>query len=936
MHLIRSKYIALITLAFFMIGLVNIGGLQPAVANDNLANIWQTATAYMDNTIPIVELSDKTDYKFEDIYINSRGQLLVPNADIIGQLEVSTSAYYTGETAEGLYGEIGISIEDLRLGEGNFNLITEINGTYTSYKANNNEVWIPLIVDTTKPHHFKDNPLQEIAIAWETQNYGWTKLNLLPVSSADTILSKNYPAANLRLSPLMYDGEDNIYSDIGAREGILTMADGTTSLKRTSTDLLVKEGNLITLNYVDSLANIQDSVYGTYGIIVLEPETGKDITKLIIKPENKEAYFFEAEYTGITLPLLVDEKAPYNAKTNPIYREIEVAWQEEGAAENDWQRVIIKAVLKTDDFFKRAEVYTGKLELHPSIYHPDTKIIYSDASLSSGELKAKDGSTITKDNLISQSGGIIRLNYADTFMTVSQQVYDVNTSGYLLFELPENIAENEPRFIIKAGEQNPELITLEGDFLPVALLDNGKLLEEIVMAWRTDIGNWLKVTVKPVKEYKKPKVISLHPTGEIVDESAFSPETINGKERYFLRVVFADEGGLTYDSSLIGKIHLTDIFAVGGSRQTMLDGDLLEYASKLTVEEREAFIERYLFRKEAGTASLYIPVRKLLAQANYNVEVPSSLVYYPEGVGNDLIMWSFGTIGSPQVTDISIGSIGEDYDVREPILIYGDYFAASNINVKFNDINAYEVRLREQDGKSYLEVFLPRGRDKLKPGLYNILVIKNNNEIYSQTIYGSFSVVQASSMPMPEDGIRVKGEHRAGDVVSSVKTNADTLILNARYNSSYIDLDLDDLMGEDVLVRKIRLPRNWQNITWLYTTSRWANVSVYQLRSNDNAYNNDEVELRLGRAEPSLIPTLKGGMLNTNFLSPFIEIAGENIDFNYAQVEIPYQNSDGQRIKVLRYDEDYRQWFAQAFTKDLLNAKVSFTTNKKGIYVVVE
>ncbi|NLJ72865.1 MAG: hypothetical protein GX333_07615 [Syntrophomonadaceae bacterium] len=936
MRLIKSKYIALITLAFFMMGLVNIGTLPPAVASDNLANIWQTASAYMDNEITIVELSDITDYNFEEIYINHRGQLLVPNADIIGKLVVSESVYYTGEITDGVYGEIGIIINDIRLGEGNFNLITNIKGVYTAHKANDNRVWIPLIADTSKDHHYKDNPLQEISIAWETQNYGWTKLNILPVSSADTILSKTHPAADLKLSPLMYDDNDNIYSDIGGKTGILTMADATTPLKITSTDLLVQQAASLTLNYADSLAKVQDSVYENHGIIVFLTETEKDISKLIIKPENKEAYFFETDYTGIAVPLLVNEKFPYNAKTNPIYREIEVAWQEEGAEENVWQRVSIKPVLKTDDFFKRAEVYSAKLELHPSIYHPDTKIIYSDASVPTGELKAKDATTITKDNLISQSGGIIRLNYADSFVTVAQKVYDINTTGYLLFELPENIADSDPRFIIKAGEQNPELVTLEGDFLPVPLLAGGDLLEEIVIAWRSDTGDWLKVTIKPIKEYKKPKVISLHPTGEIVDEQAFKPESINGKERYFLRVVFADDGGLTYDSSLIGKMHLTDIFAVGGSRQTMLDGDLLEYASKLTSEEREAFIERYLFRKEAGTASLYIPVRKLLAQANYNVEVPSGLVYYPEGVGNDLIMWSFGTIGSPQITDISIGSIAEDYDVREPILIYGDYFVGSNIDVKFNDIKAYEVRLKEQDGKYYLEVFLPRGRDKLKPGLYNILVIKNDNEIYSQTIYGSFSVVKASSMPMPEDGIRVKGEYRVGDVVSSVKTNADTLILNARYNSSYIDLDLDDLMGEDVLVRKIRLPRNWQNTTWLYTTSRWANVSVYQLQPNDNAYNNDEVELRLGRAEPSLIPTLKRGMLNSNFLSPFIEIGGENIDFNYAQVEIPYQNSDGQRIKVLRYDEDYRQWFAQAFTKDLLNAKVSFTTNKKGIYVVVE
>ncbi|HZK42658.1 MAG TPA: hypothetical protein VFC73_00005, partial [Syntrophomonadaceae bacterium] len=63
---------------------------------------------------------------------------------------------------------------------------------------------------------------------------------------------------------------------------------------------------------------------------------------------------------------------------------------------------------------------------------------------------------------------------------------------------------------------------------------------------------------------------------------------------------------------------------------------------------------------------------------------------------------------------------------------------------------------------------------------------------------------------------------------------------------------------------------------------------------------------------------------------------GENIDFERIDVEIPYFNSDGQRIRVLRYDETYRQWFEQPFTKDLLNSRVSFSSDKGGVFVVVE
>ncbi|HZJ85030.1 MAG TPA: hypothetical protein VFD02_05690, partial [Syntrophomonadaceae bacterium] len=695
----RNKFISLLLIFALSMPFLTLP-VEPAGASDYLEEIWGSAYKFEGDEIPIADLSDLADIDFNQIKMNHLGELVVPYADKIGQQNVATSVYYKdgAEVSKAVYGEIGIKLPRIISGEGGF-IIIKRNGNLIESPAVET-LWLPLIGDTTKPHHHKDNPLQKVSVAWKTE-YDWVKLDIVPRSSADMDLSNSSTMNNLKLNPRMYNPTTKVlYSDIGKSEGQLRMADGA-PLKIDSTKFIVPSNNLLTINYADSLATVQDTCYAEYGIIILSPEGAGEIKNVIIKAEEKEAYYTTSRYGGIPVPLLSDRTIPYNAATNPIYKEIEIAWQ--FAGEDTWESALIKFVSKTDDFFKGAKTYTASLKLHPSLYDPDSKIIYSDASQESGELKAQDGTSITRDNLISQSGGIITVNYADTFVTVTQEVYGQDTSGHLLLQLPENIADTDPRFIMQVGDLQPELITIAGDFLAVPLLDKARNLQDAVIAWRSKTEGWFKVTIKPQKEYKKPQVISVHPTGEIVDESAFSPETINGKERYFLRVVFADDGGLTYDSSLIGKMHLTDIFAVGGSRQTMLDGDLLEYASKLTSEEREAFIERYLFRKEAGTASLYIPVRKLLAQANYNVEVPSGLVYYPEGVGNDLIMWSFGTIGSPQITDISIGSIAEDYDVREPILIYGDYFVGSNIDVKFNDIKAYEVRLKEQDGKYYLE-----------------------------------------------------------------------------------------------------------------------------------------------------------------------------------------------------------------------------------------
>ncbi len=452
----------------------------------------------------------------------------------------------------------------------------------------------------------------------------------------------------------------------------------------------------------------------------------------------------------------------------------------------------------------------------------------------------------------------------------------------------------------------------------------------------TTIGDPMEISFN-VQRY--PTLTGKFPAPEttgLTNDNLF-PQTIDGVTRYFIRLTYKLDGDLRLTNNAFNLMRSSTVHSAGGSLANIIDIDFLNLA-----ENTEGYASRYILVKEDQAVNLYIPVKPLRPQTSYQVRINENIIYYYggndlDGSGNQAETWSFGTMAVPTVTSVSLGSVGEDYDVYEPITLAGDYFETDNISVKFNDTYAYRVNVRSSEGKSYLEVYLPRGRDRLSPGVYNITVIKNNNEKYSQTLYGSFSVVKASSLPVPQDGVRVKTDNRVGDVVQSVKTSSDTLLLkSSSSNQGYVYLDLDKLMGENVLARKIKLPDNGRSITTLNTVSRWANISVYNLRPDTFSDGADELEIRLGRVEPTLIPTLKRGMINSAVKSDFIEVGGENITFDKIDVEIPYANSDGQRIRVLRYDETYRQWFEQPFNKDLLNAKVYFSAEQGGVFVVAE
>lgn len=437
-----------------------------------------------------------------------------------------------------------------------------------------------------------------------------------------------------------------------------------------------------------------------------------------------------------------------------------------------------------------------------------------------------------------------------------------------------------------------------------------------------------------------PTLIEKYPdanTSSLSNDNLF-PLEIDGVMRYFIRLSYALDGNLQLSGNAFNSLNGSTVYSVGGSRTNIVDTDFLKI-----VATKEDYINKYIFVKDnnKNLAYLYIPIKPLRPQTSYEVKVLENIIYYDggnsfDGSGNKAETWVINTMAVPTVTGLTLGSVGENYDIYEPIIIGGSYFDNDNISVLFNDTPAYNVVVHNNGDKGYLEVFLPRGRDRLKPGLYNISVLKNNKTDYSQTLYGKFSVVKASDLPLPQDGVRVTSE-REGEVSQSVKSSSASLSLRpSAANQGYLYLDLDKLMGEQTVARSIKLPNDGRTIAMLSATSKYADINVHNLRPDLYVSTTDDLVLRLGRVEATVIPILHRNMLNSAVKSEFIEVAGENITFDNVEVEMNYNNSDGQRIRVLRYDETYRQWFEQPFTKDLLNRQVNLSTDKAGIFVVVE
>jgi len=247
--------------------------------------------------------------------------------------------------------------------------------------------------------------------------------------------------------------------------------------------------------------------------------------------------------------------------------------------------------------------------------------------------------------------------------------------------------------------------------------------------------------------------------------------------RLFLKVSFDDvEQNLSFDD-LNGLMKLRDFTNVysDSSSVSVVDIEFLNDIHSMEAEEKKELIETYIFRKDSANkrAYLYIPVKPLMSHMSYSVTLGQGIVFNEHGNGNDTVAWRFNTMAIPSLAekDVFVQSVIEDYDINEPIIITGKFFYSPTVDVYFNNERAYRVRTLENEaGEEYLEVYLPRGRNKLDPGLYDITV--ENSYSHSRWLYGALSVVSEADRRIPVEESKYSTTTSFGEVNGARRSEA--------------------------------------------------------------------------------------------------------------------------------------------------------------------
>jgi hypothetical protein len=200
----------------------------------------------------------------------------------------------------------------------------------------------------------------------------------------------------------------------------------------------------------------------------------------------------------------------------------------------------------------------------------------------------------------------------------------------------------------------------------------------------------------------------------------------------------------------------------------------------------------------------------------------------------------------------------------------------------------------------------------------------------------TFPAAASSLANAPQEGQKIGYSGKFGEVIENTQISENTLQLNKKYRDRiYLELDLDEIMGYDVRERIIMIPgyRN-DRLGQLKTISKWSDISLYGVVF-DSQYDKDEIEVRLGRIPASVNDSLKSKLGNWEIKSELIEADGINCLIDRVVLKIPYRQSDGNNLKVLRYDNYLRNWFEIPFAIDYVNQNVTVNSYLTGVFVVV-
>ncbi|MEJ8553421.1 Ig-like domain-containing protein [Tepidibacter sp. Z1-5] len=438
-----------------------------------------------------------------------------------------------------------------------------------------------------------------------------------------------------------------------------------------------------------------------------------------------------------------------------------------------------------------------------------------------------------------------------------------------------------------------------------------------------------------IKPKKKPTIIRTYPengttgidengTEDKYDRSGiYYKKNDDGVKVYYIIIVFED-----IDESIYIDDPNKFILYVDGNREN----NLLDVSN---IPE---------FDRSSGQTTISIPIKEILSSATtYTLVIDKDAVYNGaedggKKLGNEKKEVNFTTNKNPVVSNVVVGSVPENYDDDKPIVLQGSMFYEAGLEVYFRNSSGEEIKAEKEEhdeDNGVLYVYLPDGSDRLDVGLYDIIV-KNSDEHHKfEVVHGVFSVVKEGDY-IPNEEYRVKGEEKEGEIRENIKVSEDTIILSSKYKKkSYVDINLDELMGEDTLVRKIKYEGSKTEVlATLSTQSKYSDIVIYNL--NPDTYDkHEDVIVNIGRVEPFVTKNIKGKLRGANVVSDFIQVTGDNYSFDKVILKIPFKSS-GDNINVLRYDEKMRNWYTVPFSVDKVDKNVYIESKNKGIFVVVD
>ncbi|WP_425446217.1 hypothetical protein [Dethiothermospora halolimnae] len=412
-----------------------------------------------------------------------------------------------------------------------------------------------------------------------------------------------------------------------------------------------------------------------------------------------------------------------------------------------------------------------------------------------------------------------------------------------------------------------------------------------------------------------------------------NPIKIDGEDRYFIKIVYEDiDHTLEFNDDF--RNGLKKIKESSSIPDNIIDIGFIDGILDKEEPIIKEYIDKYIFKSEKeDKKALFIPVKNIKSNTKYTLNIKSGIIMNDslEKYNREILGWTFKTMAIPDFNkdDVMVKSVVEDYNYKEPIIIYGNNFSSS-VNVYFDDEEAYDVKSKtDNDNNKYLEVYLPKYR--LNPGLYDIYIENDNN--HKKVKAGILSVVKEGEY-IPKEDIRENDNNKEGMLIEKISQNETILILDDRYtNGDDIKMNLDHLMGENTLVRKIKFEDDKGDIDEFDILSKWGDIYIEDIEFESD---DEDAMLQVGKVSPMVETSIRNKLIGETIISDIIAVETKDLVFDFLTVTITPKAEIGQGIIVLRYDINKRR-FERVNNIDVTisNNKVEFLSYKPGIFVIL-